>query len=405
MKKKSIKLGIVADDFTGAADAGSFLSESGHKTLLLTDIPDNFDEQCDCVVVALKTRSVDPSEAIIQTKKAYDFFRKIGVNKVYFKYCSTFDSTKRGNIGPVLDFSLDYFNMRYTLICPSLPINHRTVKNGVIYVNGIKLEDTHMRNHPLNPMWDSYIPNLMLHQSKNICIVPGADINNEKTVMNDPSQKFYLVPDYENDNDAKSIVHKYGELKFLSGGSGILEHLLGKKDDKREKLKNTKKKTIIVSGSCSTMTKKQIDYYKKTGGLAIPIDAEKLLGGELDAYSIYQSFIRDENRSVLLYSNGSNNGESDLSTQNQFDTKAKLLEDTFASICEIAVKEGFERIVVAGGETSGAVTKKLNFDMFQISETVSPGIPVLKTPDNKLELILKSGNFGGVDFFLKSISI
>ncbi|MEG0264639.1 MAG: four-carbon acid sugar kinase family protein, partial [Erysipelotrichaceae bacterium] len=150
--------GVIADDFTGASDAASFLVKSGNRVVMVTSNHINNINDCDCIVVALKIRSVKPEIAIEQVKEVLQLFNELNVDKIYYKFCSTFDSTPKGNIGVVMDYLLETFNERYTILVPSLPINGRIVKNGFLYVNGTLLSDSSMKNHPLNPMWDSYIP-------------------------------------------------------------------------------------------------------------------------------------------------------------------------------------------------------------------------------------------------------
>lgn len=406
-----VRLGVIADDFTGAADAASFLTKQGAKTILLTKIPDSLNHECECVVIALKSRSVEPEEAIKQTKRAVDFLKSINTERYYFKYCSTFDSTPRGNIGVVLDFLLDYLGLPYTVICPSLPVNGRTVKNGVLYVNGVKLSESPMKDHPLNPMWSSYIPTLMKDQSKHGCFVATRENMTEVYVRkileqaNKEGKKFYLVPDYETDSDGRNIAELTSGLKLLSGGSGLLEHLVPANDHFHDLACHSKKnarKSIILCGSCSRKTKMQISEYIKNGGVVYPVDSKKLLDGSLSSEDI-ANFIRDnEGNTVLVYSDAINKDLDSLRESDTFGAESKMMEQLMADLSDFARQNNFARIVVAGGETSGAVTMKLGYDSYFIGDIISPGIPTLIPVDNaELELILKSGNFGEEDFFVK----
>jgi 3-dehydrotetronate 4-kinase len=410
--KSKIKIGVIADDFTGAGDAASFLIKNGAKTILLTNITEEFHTDCECIVVALKARSVEPEEAIRQSKEAVDFFKKVGVKCIYFKYCSTFDSTPKGNIGVVLDFLLDYLDVSYTLICPSLPVNGRRVEKGILYVNGIPLSESPMKNHPLNPMWDSYIPALMKDQSKNPCyIVTKEDManGNVQTIINEclsKNQKFYIVPDYNTEEDGKMIGQLFNELPVLSGGSGLLEYLLPPKEESLYSNKVNKKnhRSIILCGSCSKMTKKQIDRYRSIGGLTFVIDSKKLLNKTLCAKDIFDCVLENENETMLIYSDAVDKDMSELSKSDSFQIESKLIETLMADLSELAKESHFGKIIVAGGETSGAVTIKLGYSSYYIGETVAPGVPTMIPLDNDgLELILKSGNFGKEDFFEKAI--
>lgn len=168
-------LGCIADDFTGASDAASFLVKGGMRTILFNGIPEQVDpavlSHADAVVIALKTRTQETASAVADSLSAIRWLEQMGAVHFYVKYCSTFDSTPEGNIGPICDAVMEELDVTCTLLCPSLPINGRTVENGILYVNGVRLEESHMKNHPLTPMHESFIPHLMAPQSKYSCIV------------------------------------------------------------------------------------------------------------------------------------------------------------------------------------------------------------------------------------------
>ena len=406
-----IKIGVIADDFTGAGDAASFLAMSGLQTIMFTEIPEKLERECEAVVIALKSRSVPPEDAIKMSSAALEFLQKIGCKKLYFKYCSTFDSTPKGNIGVVLDAFLEKLNLSYTLLCPSLPVNGRTVRDGILYVNGVKLEDSPLKNHPLNPMWASYLPELMKEQSKYPVYVIDRNILQTKTAdeitapYRAKNEKFYLVPDYEPDEDAKQISEKFGSLPLLSGGSGLLEFLLPKEHAAKEQVTENHKdrRAIILCASCSQASRKQIVKYREKGGICYPVDSKKLLRGELNADQIME-FVEKQNRTVLIYSEAVEGDMKLLSAQPTFAQESKKIEELMADLSERALKLGVNRIVVGGGETSGAVTLKLGFHGFYIGDNIDPGVPVLYPLHNsQISLVLKSGNFGSEEFFLKSI--
>ena len=408
-REKRIRIGVIADDFTGASDAASFLVKSGAKTIMFNEVPEGIEFDCDAVVIALKTRSVKPDDAISQTKKAIKFLKEINCEKIYFKYCSTFDSTPKGNIGIIGDYLMEYLNVPYTLLCPSLPINGRIVKDGILYVNGVKLDESPLKNHPLNPMWDSYIPNLMKDQSKYNCYTISQDELNNRFdfIINELSninEHFYLVPDYKNDEDGYNIGLKFNNLKFITGGSGLLEFILDRSELKQEmKLsKNTVEKAVILCGSCSKATKNQVHEYVRFGGTTFAIDANELIDGNLK-YKDILDFILNSNDTVLVYSDAIDKDMSEIRKTTNFKLASKLLEEVFAKLSKELVKEGYNRIIVGGGETSGAITKELNFDGFYIGESIDPGVPELYPLKNdEITLILKSGNFGSDDFFIKA---
>ncbi|MGE4282281.1 MAG: 3-oxo-tetronate kinase [Clostridia bacterium] len=416
-------LGCVADDFTGASDMASFLAAGGMKTLLVSGIPNGeipIDFQPQAIIIALKSRTSPTAQAVSETMAAFSWLVSYGATKLYFKYCSTFDSTPRGNIGPVVDQVLESYDIPFTILCPALPVNGRTVKDGHLYVNGVPLHESPMRNHPLTPMWDSDMCNLMEPQSKYPCFkltdkelfLPDEEILRHIEKLKKKNRHFYLVPDYYTSEHADRITALFRNLPFITGGSGIAEGLA--KSFSQTKASNTEKNTIerdisshslILAGSCSEMTLKQIDHFINTGGTALKIVPSKLLSGEQTKESLWDFIKRNSVSDVLIYS-------SDIAVRVAETQKmgkehiAQLLEQTTAYLASKAVKNGIVKIIVAGGETSGAVTQALDYQSFLIGESVSPGVPVMiPTSDTRIRLVLKSGNFGQPDFFSKAIEI
>ncbi|MEG2328957.1 four-carbon acid sugar kinase family protein [Anaerorhabdus sp.] len=395
--------GVIADDFTGASDAASFLVKSGNRVVMVTSNHINNINDCDCIVVALKIRSVKPEIAIEQVKEVLQLFNELNVDKIYYKFCSTFDSTPKGNIGVVMDYLLETFNERYTILVPSLPINGRIVKNGFLYVNGTLLSDSSMKNHPLNPMWDSYIPNLMKPQSKYDCYVISE--NNSDIINHIKDDKFYLIPDYENEDDGMKIAFKFKDLKIFGGGSGILEYFCFNQMKKCQYTDNKTKneKAIIVCGSCSKNSALQIAKFKENNK-TIKINSLELLENKINANSLINIVEKNLPDVTLIYSDGIEKDMSDFGKHKDFSKISNLVEQLNADICALAIRRGFNKIIVAGGETSGAVILKMGYDSFIIGKSISPGVPILiPIENNEIKLVLKSGNFGDEDFFEKAI--
>lgn len=404
--QNKIQLGIIADDFTGASDAASFLIKNGLKVIMISDVHYLIKEECDVLIVALKIRSIANSEALKQVSEVLVLFEKLGISKVYYKFCSTFDSTPAGNIGPVMDYLLEYFNERYTILSPSLPVNGRTVKDGYLYVDQVPLAESSMKNHPLNPMWDSYIPNLMKPQSKYNTY--PLDIKNMNFIKKINDAHFYLVPNYQNYEDGRKIAEIFSELKIIGGGSGLLEHLSieGKHTIQNSEIFSEKQKAIIVCGSCSQMTKKQIEYYIMKGYRSICVDSLSLLENKLNIEDIFYQVQENLPNPTLIYSDGINKNMSMLSNDEKFITLSGLIEQLNAGLCLKARNLGFNKIIVAGGETSGAVSLMLGYNAYLIGDVVAPGVPILIPIENRnLKLILKSGNFGAEDFFIKALEV
>lgn len=402
--KNNIQLGVIADDFTGASDAASFLAKKGLKVIMISEVNHLIAEECDVLVVALKIRSIAKEEALKQISDVLTLFETLSITKIYYKFCSTFDSTPAGNIGPVMDYLLERFNERYTILTPSLPINGRTVKDGNLYVDQVPLAESSMKNHPLNPMWDSYIPNLMKPQSK-YSTYPF-DIEDMNSIKQINDVHFYLVPNYQSDEDGRKIGEIFSKLKVLGGGSGLLEHLMieGEPFVQQNEGVSENQKAIIVCGSCSQMTKKQVDAYIQKGYRSICIDSLSLLENKVNAEDIFNQIQKNLPAPTLIYSDGINKDMGALSKDERFITLSGLIEKLNAELCLKAKNHGFNKIIVAGGETSGAVSLMLGYNAYLIGNIVAPGVPVLIPIDNKkLKLILKSGNFGNEDFFVKAL--
>ena len=402
-------IGCIADDFTGAGDVASFFKKGNMRTVLFNGIPhESCDGDYDAAVIALKTRTQETAAAVKSSMEAMDWLLEQGFQHIYIKYCSTFDSTPQGNIGPVVDAAMEKLKVPCTILCPALPVNGRTVENGKLYVNGIPLHQSHMRHHPLTPMWDSDISQLMRPQGKYPCVgISRAELYSDKSCLKNKLRefsrrhdRFYIVPDFVCDKDAERIVSLFGSLKLLTGGSGLAE-CLGKfycgSKIRSAKYDSAVGKAMILAGSCSKATLGQINHFISEGGYAIKIFPEKLLSGEQNVKSILAEAAQLEE--VLIYSSDTPENVK----RNQAKGKegvSLLLESATAEIARQATCMGFTRFIVAGGETSGAVTQSLGYNAFSVGECVSPGVPILIPMENeKIRLVLKSGNFGEEAFF------
>ena len=404
-------LGCIADDFTGASDAASFLVKGGMSVQLYNGIPENASDlkPVQAIVIALKSRTQETLQAVADSKHAAQFLLDQGITHLYFKYCSTFDSTPQGNIGPVCDALLEQMKAPYSLLCPSLPVNGRTVSNGRLFVNGTPLDESPMKDHPLTPMWDSRISELMRPQSHYSCQILPRNASWHEPEYTEP---FYLIPDYETDEDGEKIAKTFGHLPCLSGGSGLLkplaEYLLSGSGTSRQiPATAVPGKALLIAGSCSKMTLSQIAWYQAQNMPSLRMDPLALLNGTQTPEQIWE-FIEthtDEQHAVLVYS--SDTPEMVRRSQELGREKiASMLEQLSARLAEKAVEHGFTRIICAGGETSGAITKGLHFSSYEIGESIAPGVPVMipaLRPD--IRLVLKSGNFGQEDFFGRALSM
>lgn len=418
---KQIVVGCIADDFTGASDAASFLAKAGLRTVLFNGIPTDSEsygkDEIEAAVVALKTRTQETASAVEDSMKALSWLKEMGAKYFYSKYCSTFDSTPKGNIGPVMDAALELTGAKASILCPALPVNERVVKDGCLYVNGVPLHESPMKNHPLTPMWEADIEKLMEPQSAYPCIKINRDklynltkeeIWKELDEFGKDKEHYYIIPDYVEEGDAKRLTEVFGDMILLSGGSGILTELgrRHKKNQDRENeiLDGTKGKALILAGSCSVATLGQIDTYQNTDNYSYKIDPMKLLGGELNAGLIWERVMRESwGKEILIYSSDSAKQVKEIQKKGA-DKAAHIIEQTMADLAVLAVENSYTRIIVAGGETSGAVTKALGFDSYYIGKSIAPGVPVMVPLKSKdIRLVLKSGNFGQSDFFMRAL--
>ena len=422
LEEKRILFGCVADDFTGASDAASFLVDRGINTVLLNGIPNldfTLDSSVKAIVIALQIRTSQVNEATSKALRAFDFLKQLGARQIYFKYCSTFDSTREGNIGPIIDRILEKYDIPYTILCPSMIANGRVVRDGELYVKGIPLNESHMKNHPLTPMLESDIAKLMEPQGK----YPSLKINAltlEKSndeieeIINDfhiKHKRFYIIPDYFLEEHGERIVELFGDLPFLTEGSGLVNHLGMKflmdipKDEINIPIKGIAGRGLILAGSCSTATLAQIKNYQDTNQLSYKIYPKRLLSGEQSVDTIWDFIIENEGKNILIYSSDIPEKVRKAQTFGR-EIISNLIEKTMAEISARAVKYGIRKIIVAGGETSGVVTKALGFTSYRIGQSIAPGVPIMiPLEDESIRLVLKSGNFGQEDFFQRTLNI
>lgn len=413
MDGRKAYLGCIADDFTGASDAASFLKAAGFHPILFNGVPKETDgyEDSDAFVIALKTRTMPKEEAVGQTMEAAKWLAGQGIRQFYLKYCSTFDSAPSGNIGPAADALMKFCQIHYTILCPALPVNRRQVVKGHIYADGRLLHEGSMKDHPLTPMWDSYIPTLMKDQSPYPCHVlerenmkDASELAKQIDRWEKESSYFYLVPDYETEEDGRRIAEVFGGMKLLTGGSGLLAHLKpqNQQQTKRRRMDSAKGKTLYLSGSCSQMTLKQVEYFRKSGGTVTDILPGDLFEGRKTEHDFMKELEQNTDDRHMFCSSASPHVVKEAQKSGKEEV-AKRLETLFADLAVRAAESGYKKIITAGGETSGAVIRGLGFSAFRIGESIAPGVPVLipvSRPD--MRLVLKSGNFGTEDFFQRA---
>ncbi|ACL33362.1 four-carbon acid sugar kinase family protein [Glaesserella parasuis] len=404
-------LGVIADDFTGASDIASFLVENGLKTIQMNGVPtSNLVEPVDAVVISLKSRSNPVNEAIEQSLDALKWLQNNGGKQFYFKYCSTFDSTEKGNIGPVTDALLDELGEDFTIICPALPINGRTIFNGYLFVGNVLLNESGMQNHPITPMKDANLVRLMDMQARGktglvSCaeLFKGADYVKQRFIELKQQGYRYAVVDSVDNAQLAVLAESIESFKLVTGGSGLAAYMAerisgGKKGT--DAFTPTKAKTVILSGSCSVMTNKQVEYYQKHASSYF-LEAEQAINNPEYVEQLYQWVISHLNQPLAPMVYATVPPETLKTIQAQFGAEkaSHAIETTFARLAEKLKDTGITNFITAGGETSSIVVQQLGFSGFHIGKQIAPGVPWLKAVEEPIYLALKSGNFGKEDFF------
>lgn len=416
-------LGCIADDFTGATDLANTLVRYGMRTVQLLGVPDEATvvPDADAVVVALKSRTTPAGDAVNESLAALQWLRNAGCEQFFFKYCSTFDSTADGNIGPVADALLDELDANFTIACPAFPENARTIFKGHLFVGDVLLNESGMQNHPLTPMTDANLVNVLQSQTPHkvglikhdvVAAGVGAVLGASQKLIQDGYR--HAIVDAVTDADLEVIGEACAGLKLITGGSGVALGLPANfrangsltQTGSADALPAINGASIVLAGSCSTATLAQVEHMKASRP-AFRIDPADVANGKNvaeDAIEFAASNLATG--PVLIYSSAP--AEQIQQVQAQFGREAAgtMIENTLAKIAASVVQDhGVRRVVVAGGETSGAVVTALNVRGLRIGPQIDPGVPwTVSLGHQPLALALKSGNFGSEDFFLKSLA-
>ncbi|MEJ6404896.1 3-oxo-tetronate kinase [Yoonia sp. 2307UL14-13] len=399
-------LGCIGDDFTGSSDLANTLAKGGMRVTQYTGVPSGpADPSVQAGVVALKSRSIAPQDAVTMSLDALAWLQAQGCQQFFFKYCSTFDSTPDGNIGPILDALADALDAEMTIVCPAFPGTGRSVYQGHLFVNDKLLSESGMENHPLTPMTDPDIRRWLGLQTKSaighIGIADDAAAVEETLERERIAGHKHIVCDAIRDDDLIAIGMAGRDLKLISGGSGVALGLPANFGCVPDDVPWTGQpgKTIALSGSCSAMTRKQVAYHAKDHP-SREIPAEEVLDGRLKPEEIADWLVA-QHGVPLAYTSA--DPAAVARVQNLFgkEQSATALETFFGHVAHSARDAGATRIIAAGGETSGAIVEGLGLSELQIGPEIDPGIPALRASDN-LVVALKSGNFGDVDFFEKA---
>ncbi|MDC3072028.1 four-carbon acid sugar kinase family protein [bacterium] len=418
-------LGIIGDDFTGSSDIANNLKKNGMQVSMYAGIPSSNKEalltNIDAAVIALKTRTIPIKEAVSESLKALEWLKKAGCRQFIFKYCSTFDSTKEGNIGPVTDALIEELNVDFTIACPSFPDAGRTVFYGHMFVNGKPLNESGMEKHPLTPMTDHNLVRWLDYQTKhNVglidCETIGKGVKSVKEKIKNlkiEGYKYAIVDTINNDN-FEVICNGVKDLQLLTGGSGIALGLpkIYKKEgllsDKDYQIPKNKTNAVILSGSCSSATLNQIEVYKKDNPSYF-ISADEVINNEKLIEDVMKWIKNNETLSPIIYSSADPKIVKEKQTQYGQEILANKIESFFEKLSNKLLNYTFGIFISAGGETSGAVVNGLGLQELKIGQEIAHGVPALWSPDSKcrkpVSITLKSGNFGQADFFKKALQI
>lgn len=415
-------LGCIADDFTGATDLANTLTRQGMATVVLLGVPHAALAlpQADALVVALKSRSNPAAEAMRMSLDALAWLQHAGARQIYFKYCSTFDSTDAGNIGPVAEALMHALGADFTVACPAFPTNKRTIYHGHLFVGEQLLSESSMRHHPLNPMTDALLTRVLQKQCKgkvgliaHDVVARGPDAIRASIGESRKAGVRIAITDAISDQHLIDIGAACAELKLLTGGSGLA---LGLPENfRRAGLLATRDAAVlpridgyaaVIAGSCSAATNAQVSVFKEYFD-SYAVDPLALReGAEVAANALAWARSRVGAKPLLIYSSAQPDDVARVQAALGREQAGQLVEQTLARIAQGLVSMGVRRLVVAGGETSGAVVSALNVRGLRVGNEIDPGVPwTTSIGDEPLALALKSGNFGSADFFEKAFRV
>jgi 3-dehydrotetronate 4-kinase len=417
-------LGAIADDFTGATDLASMLVRGGMRTVQLIGVPRQGDPapDADAVVVALKSRTAPVRQAVEESLAALALLRDAGCRQFFFKYCSTFDSTEAGNIGPVADALIAALGCGFALACPAFPANARSVYQGHLFVGGALLNESGMEHHPLTPMTDANLVRVLSRQTDGtVGLVPYAAveqgamaIRQAMTALKEQGRRYAIV-DAVSDAHLVAIGEAAEHHALVTGGSGIAIGLPANFRRARQLPERSDAGSLpvvaghaaVLAGSCSRATLGQLGFAREhvpvlqLDPLATPEVAQMVAGA--------RDWISEKlgPSPIVIAASAPPDKVAELQQRLGRDAAGALIEQTLAQIAEVLVERGVRRLVIAGGETAGAVVSRLGVRSLRIGAEIDPGVPWTYAEGGATPLLLslKSGNFGSRDFFLKAFEV
>jgi uncharacterized protein YgbK (DUF1537 family) len=413
-------LGCIADDFTGATDLANNLVRSGMRVVQAIGVPAGpLGEEVDAVVVALKSRTIPAADAVRQSLAALAWLQAQGAAQVYFKYCSTFDSTPRGNIGPVTEALMDALGARFTIACPAFPENKRTIFKGYLFAGDVPLDESGMQNHPLTPMTDANLVRVLQAQVKRkvglvdyAVVARGTDAIARRIAELEGEGVSIAIVDAISDDDLRRLGPALKDFALVTAGSGVAIGLPANwgiaPTARAASLPPPAGRAAVISGSCSTATRAQVQAFAATGAPALALDPLAFTSAEAAiAEGLRWADAAPVGEPMLVYSTAGPEKVKGVQQRLGVAEAGALVERVLAGIARGLVERGVRRLVVAGGETSGAVVQALGVERLRIGTQIDPGVPWCAAPvaDGIIHLALKSGNFGGADFFTKAFAV
>ena len=423
-------LGAIADDFTGATDLANTLVRAGMRTVQAIGVPPpGVAIDADAIVIALKSRTIPAADAVARSLEALRWLRSAGCEQIYFKYCSTFDSTPAGNIGPVTDALLDALHgpgQGFTIACPAFPENQRTIFRGHLFVGDALLSDSGMRDHPLTPMTDANLVRVMQAQTRRRVglvsyetVAAGPDAIRARFAALRAEGVGVAVVDAIGNADLMRLGEALAGMPLVTAGSGVAIGLprnwlaTGRLAARAnaDALPPAGGLAAVVSGSCSVATNAQVRHWRERGRPAFAVDPMEIASGaDVAREALEWARERIGSAPVLVYATAEPDTVRAVQARLGVAQAGELVERTLAAVARGLVESGVRRLVVAGGETSGAVVQALGVARMAIGPQIDPGVPWTAVesavrPGETVHLALKSGNFGTTDFFEKAFAL
>ncbi len=406
-----LKLACIADDFTGATDLANNLVRAGMRTVQMLGVPDGPLPDADAVVVALKSRTTPVAEAVAESLAAARWLLQDGPVQLYFKVCSTFDSTPAGNIGPVAEALMDLVHAPFVPVTPAFPENGRTVFKGHLFVGDVLLSDSPMRNHPLTPMTDGNLVRVLQAQTRrrvglidHRVVASGAAAIGERMAALRHQGVALGIVDAVDDEDLRQLATAAATLPLVVAGSGLaigIPALHGlSAAAQAATLPAPRGLRAIVSGSCSAATNAQVAAFLAAGGQGFAVDPLRIASGDdVVTQALAWAESRLPSGPVLVYATAGADALQAVQSRLGAGRAGALVEENLARIACGLVERGVGQLLIAGGETSGSCVQALGIRQLSIGVQIDPGVPWCHAPEKGLHVALKSGNFGGADFF------